>query len=56
MGDSGSQGGSVVPGFAIFGILITGIAGIIHSFIFAEGMGLLAAAVAFGIMLHVSFR
>jgi hypothetical protein len=47
---------SAIPGLAIVGLLLTGIAGMVHAFMFEAGMGLLAAAVAFGTLLYVSFR
>ncbi len=47
---------SAIPGLAIIGLLITGILGCLHAFIFASGLGLVAAAIAFGFLFFVSFR
>ena len=47
---------SAIPGLAIIGLLITGILGCVHAFIFASGLGLIAAALAFGFLFFVSFK
>ena len=47
---------SAIPGLAIIGLLITGILGCVHAFIFASGLGLIAAALAFGFLFYVSFK
>lgn len=47
---------SAVPGLAIIGLLITGVLGCVHAFLFASGIGLIAAAIAFGWLFYVSFR
>ena len=45
-----------VPGLAVFGLLTTGAVGVILALRTDEATGLLAAALAFGIVLYVSFR
>jgi hypothetical protein len=47
---------SAIPGLAIFGLLATGVAGCVHAFVFGSALGLIAAAIAFGILFFVSFR
>ena len=47
---------SAIPGLAIIGLLITGVIGCVHAFLFASGIGLIAAAIAFGALFFVSFR
>jgi hypothetical protein len=47
---------SAIPGLAIIGLLITGIGGWVHQIMYPGGIGLIAAAIAFGTLLYVSFR
>ncbi|MCF7673785.1 MAG: hypothetical protein K9N23_04725 [Akkermansiaceae bacterium] len=47
---------SAIPGLAIIGLILTGIAGIVHAFLSGAAVSLLAAALAFGTLLYVSFR
>ena len=47
---------SAVPGFAVICCFATGIAGVWFAFLHEQAMGLLAAAVAFGVVLHACFR
>ena len=51
-----TQKSSAIPGLAIIGLLLTGIGGLAHAFLFEAATGLLASAVAFGVLLYVSFR
>lgn len=51
-----SPGNSAIPGLAIFGLLTTGVAGCVHAFVFESALGLIASAIAFGVLLFVSFR
>ncbi len=48
--------GTVVPGFASLGLNVVGITGIYLGIRDHDPMGLIAAAVAFGIILWVAFR
>jgi len=43
---------SIVPGMAVLGLFVTGFFGIWSG----EGLGFLAAAVAFGVIFYVSFE
>ena len=47
---------SSVPGLAVLGLMITVLAGLGHAFISGDGIGLLASAIAFGIVFYVSFK
>ena len=48
---------SAVPGMAVFGCFAVGVIGIIHSFAAVQpGLSLLASALAFGVIVYVSFR
>ncbi len=47
---------SAVPGLAALGLLVTGIAGLVHAFQGGDGLSLLASALAFGIVFYVSFK
>ncbi len=46
---------SAMPGFAAVGLFVTGVAGIHHAYYSDSGLGLIAAALAFGVILVVSF-
>ncbi len=37
----------LIPGLAIMGLLATGLAGLVFAFVFGDGLGLLAACLAF---------
>ena len=50
------RGLSAIPGLAALGLLVTGIAGLVHAFLGGDGLSLLASAVAFGIVFFVSFK
>lgn len=54
MDPDNSPDNTVPLGLAILGLLVTGVLGWVHAFIFASGLGLMAAAVAFGILLYMS--
>ncbi len=48
---------SAIPGLAALGLLLTGIAGLVHAFQDGgDGLSLLASAAAFGIVFYVSFK
>ena len=47
---------SAVPGLAIIGLFLTGLAGLVHAFYTDSPIGLLAAVLAFGVPLVVAFR
>jgi hypothetical protein len=47
---------SAVPGLAILGCLITGVAGIAVSLRFGDGIAVVGSAIAFGTIAVVSFR
>jgi hypothetical protein len=46
---------SALPGLAAVGLLLTGVAGIHHAYASGSGLGLIAAALAFGVVLVVAF-
>lgn len=46
---------STIPGFAIFACLVTGVAGLVHAFVSGNGLGIVGAAIAFGVVAYVSF-
>jgi hypothetical protein len=46
---------SALPGLAAVGLLLTGAAGIHHAYASGSGVGLIAAALAFGVILVVAF-
>jgi hypothetical protein len=46
---------SALPGLAAVGLLLTGAAGIHHAYASGSGVGLIAAALAFGVILLVAF-
>ena len=54
--DASQPAPSAVPGLAVIGCFATGVAGIWFAFRHEQAMGLLAAAVAFGVVLHACFR
>ncbi len=54
--DDAQPATSPVPGFAVIGCFATGVAGIWFAFRHEQAMGLLAAAVAFGVVLHACLR
>ena len=54
--DDSQSAPSAVPGFAVICCFVTGIAGVWFAFLHEQAMGLLAAAVAFGVVLHACFR
>lgn len=45
-----------MPGLAAIGLVVTGCAGLVHTLLTGSALGLFAAAIAFGIILVVSFR
>ena len=47
---------TAVPGLAVLGLMITGIAGLFHAYGNGEGVSLVASALAFGIIFYVSFN
>ncbi|BDS07449.1 hypothetical protein NT6N_24890 [Oceaniferula spumae] len=44
-----------IPGLALLGLLATGVIGIWHTFASFNALGLIAAAISFGILAIVSF-
>jgi len=48
---------SLVPGIAVLGLIITGIFGILipRDASIGDGLGIIGSAIAFGIILYVSF-
>jgi len=46
---------SALPGLAAIGLLVTGVAGIHHAYASGSGVGLIAAAISFGVVLVVAF-
>ena len=44
-----------LPGIALLGLLLTGVAGIFHTFDSGSGVGLIASAISFGVLAVVSF-
>ncbi len=48
--------GTVVPGFASLGLNVVGIAGIYLALRYHDPVGLIAAALAFGIIIWVAFK
>lgn len=54
--DKNRKKSSAIPGFGIIGLLITGLSGIVHAFVFqGGGAGLIASAIAFGLIVYVAF-
>jgi hypothetical protein len=48
---------SAIPGLAVCGCFVVGLIGIILAFVSSQpGICLLASAVAFGVVVHASFR
>lgn len=45
--------GPVLLAIAAIGLITTGIASLVHAFYFGGGLGLLAAAITFGMMFYV---
>ena len=50
-----NKDGSVLPGLAAIGLVITGCAGIHHTYYTGSGVGLIASAISFGVILVISF-
>ncbi len=46
---------SALPGIAAMGLVLTGALSMYHSFHTGSGLGLIAAALSFGVILVVSF-
>ena len=46
---------SALPGIAAMGLVLTAALGMYHSFHTGTGLGLIAAAISFGVILVVSF-
>ena len=48
--------GSAIPGFAVLGCMLTGMAGLVFAFLHKDVLGLFAAALGFGVVVSVCFR
>lgn len=47
---------SKIPGLAALGLMVTGVIGLLHALLTGQGLGLVASAIAFGIVFYVSVR
>lgn len=47
---------SAVPGFAVMMLFVSGIVGLVFAWVHAQALGILAAVLAFGIILRVCYR
>ena len=47
---------SAIPGFAVLGCMITGLLGLKHAFNTGDGLGIIGAALAFGVVVHTCFK
>ncbi|UCE50681.1 MAG: hypothetical protein JSW47_11045 [Phycisphaerales bacterium] len=47
---------SALPGIAAMGLIVTGVAGLVHAFVFGTGWSMLASVAAFGIIFYVSLK
>lgn len=47
---------SAIPGMAVLGLMVTGVAGLVLAIPTGNGVSLLASAIAFGIVFFVSFK
>lgn len=45
-----------IPGLAALGLMATGLIGLLHAILTGEGLGLIASAIAFGVVFHVAVR
>ena len=46
---------SALPGFALLCLIVVGLCGILHAFVTRDGSGLIASAIAFGVVAHVAY-
>jgi hypothetical protein len=56
MNDTNKSTTTAIPGLAILCLFATGVAGVIHAFLTENGMSIVGAALAFGVIAYVSFK